>query len=173
MKNLLLGKVCMVNYFHSSEGMTIFGLAKALDCTDLICMMLVLFLGIGRQNLDKNLLCNYQWVPCPSCGAKLSDIKSTQRSDATTTNFFFSCSKRSCRKKISINNNTWFAGNHISYRKALILSYCFIIRRSIQGSINETSGLFFNSEKTSSETVVDHYSYCREVLEESAIAILT
>ena len=72
-----------------------------------------------------------------------------------------------CRKKHSsggpverqLTQNTLFEGAKITSMKAVLLIYAFATKMSFDQAIRETS---LEGEQTSSETVTDWYSYCRE-----------
>ncbi|XP_005108056.1 uncharacterized protein LOC101855051 isoform X1 [Aplysia californica] len=102
---------------------------------------------------------------CPSCGDILDKVHFSRRGNSTQARF--RCSKRACRKYISITKNTWFEGAKVSFRKSLFLAYCFVNRSSYDTAIRETSGPRFDDCETSTKTVADLYSYCREVIFES------
>ncbi|XP_005113250.1 uncharacterized protein LOC101852594 [Aplysia californica] len=102
---------------------------------------------------------------CPSCGDILDTVHYSKRGNATQARF--RCTKRACRKYISITKKTWFEGAKVSFKKSLFLAYCFVNRSSYDTAIRETSGPDFDDCETSSETVADLYNYCREVIVES------
>jgi len=58
-----------------------------------------------------------------------------------------------------IAEGTWFHGHKIPIQKCLLLMYAFANKMSYEDAIRETS----LAEVTSSATVADWYSYCREV----------
>lgn len=103
-------------------------------------------------------------VQCPSCGQVLTKLTVRQFSAGDRRESLnFRCHKKTCRKTLSARTNTWFEGIHISLRKSLFLTYEFIVKSSYERTLRETSGKLFNGRRTSSETVADHFSYCREV----------
>ena len=55
---------------------------------------------------------------------------------------------------------TWFENTKITPQKALIISYCFASKFSYAQTIQESS---FGAVQTSSGTVADWFSYCREI----------
>lgn len=52
----------------------------------------------------------------------------------------FRCSKRNCRKSISVTKNSIFESNHISFKNFFDVLYCYCERKTIEESITE-SGL--------------------------------
>lgn len=96
-------------------------------------------------------------VNCSKCGDVLEKIFFNNNSG------FFRCNKRSCKVKQYITSNTWFEGRKISLEKTLVLTYCFFVKASYEFCIRETSGTHYGDKETSTETVSDTYSYCREV----------
>ena len=111
-----------------------------------------------------------RWIDCPTCGDRLDKIHYVKQKNKTINACIFRCSKRTCRFRKSIFYKTWFEGRHISVHKCISLTYLFLMRQSINQAIIETSGLSFGNppQLTSSETVVDTYSYCMEVMEDSS-----
>ncbi|KAJ8266918.1 hypothetical protein GJAV_G00136160 [Gymnothorax javanicus] len=60
----------------------------------------------------------------------------------------------------SICRGTWFAGSRMSLEKVLVLTYCWAAQMSNKAAIKESS---LDDGVTSKETVVDWFTYCREV----------
>jgi transposase-like protein len=69
-----------------------------------------------------------------------------------------------CRRghdvEVSLAKDTWFEDARISPEKAVLLTYCFAVDMDSKQAIRETS---MDGETTSSETVVDWYSFCRQM----------
>jgi len=116
----------------------------------------------GIQYLQEKLLLPKS-VDCPKCGDKLEKLSKKNRPNRPSDYFYFPCHKRSCRVEIPLRKNTWFENTKLSFRKALVLTYCFVKKFSYIQAIEETSGSFYGDKTTSTETVADIYSYCREV----------
>ncbi|RUS73525.1 hypothetical protein EGW08_018710 [Elysia chlorotica] len=74
------------------------------------------------------------------------------------------------RSSVSPRKGTWFELSKISIRKSLILAYLWTRKASYKDAIHETSGALFQEKNTSSETVADCYSYCREVCTEALLS---
>ena len=96
-------------------------------------------------------------VNCPKCGDILNTLSKNNNS------LTFRCNKKSCEKRVHLTKNTWFEGRKISLEKTLVLTYCFVVKASYAFAIRETSGPHYGNVTTSSETVADTFSYCREV----------
>jgi len=110
-------------------------------------------------------------VQCPRCWNNLDKLMIEKRSNSSTMQYSFKCNKRSCRSRISIFKNTWFENRRIGVTKSLFLTYAFVHSYSYAQAIAETSGFAFNGAQTSSETVSDTYSFCREVMVESLLDV--
>ena len=108
-----------------------------------------------------------KFIICSICGEKLSNIQTYKSNKGANKSYVFRCFKRSCRKNVTIFKNTWFGGRRVSIKKALSLTYCFLKKYSVQHTIEETSGVLYNNQITSTETIVDNNSYCREVMVET------
>lgn len=107
---------------------------------------------------------------CPRCGVILETIKVAKRSvNSKHFRYRFICAKRACRKYVNALSKTFFENIHITIRKSLFLIYCFIKKLPIDTAIRQTSGDYFDNETTSANTVVDVYSFCREVCVESLV----
>ena len=100
-------------------------------------------------------------VNCNKCEVELFTLK--ERNGRLE----FKCQKRSCRTTISARKNSWFENTKISISKSLTLTYFFLQKYSIESARFESSGPEFGGAVTSPETVVDLFSYCREVCVES------
>ena len=116
---------------------------------------------------------------CPTCKTTLQKLYHIKRAGRTRQEHQFQCGKRKCRDKknqVSIRKGTWFGGTNLSFRKSLILTYCFIHKLPYKTTIHETSvssaepstsQTSDEQEKrlltTSRETIADYYNYCREV----------
>ncbi|RUS85856.1 hypothetical protein EGW08_006408 [Elysia chlorotica] len=90
-------------------------------------------------------------VNCPKCNNTLEKIH--VRPAATV-------SPRKC---------TWFEATKIPLRKTLVLTYLWTRKTSYKDAVHETSGPEFGDKSTSTETVADLFSYCREVCAESLL----
>ncbi|CAH0722178.1 unnamed protein product, partial [Brenthis ino] len=71
----------------------------------------------------------------------------------------FKCKYRHDQKTISATQGTWFENVKVSPEKVVLLTYAFANKFNQEQAIKETS----IDKITSSATVVDWYSYCREV----------
>ena len=60
----------------------------------------------------------------------------------------------------SICQNSWFSGSKLSIEKILALTYAWAYKFTASQAVHET---LLDGEATSTETVVDWYSHCREV----------
>ena len=144
------------------QGINLFRLALKLaneDSTVEYCQQLGL---IGRE------------ASCPSCKAKLNKIYVVKRAGRSHSERRFQCNKKTCKAKhknqIPIRKGTWFGKSHLSLRKSLLLVYCFIEKLPYKHTIRETSISSADSDSdnaniltTSTETIADYFSYCREV----------
>jgi len=75
----------------------------------------------------------------------------------------FRCKRKKCRnhdKSFSSSIDTWFFDHHISNEKVILLLFAFSRQWKYEEAINQTS---LHNETTSSETIANFYSYCREV----------
>ena len=104
---------------------------------------------------DNRLL--HREVSCPSCYSVM--VFSPERNSYGQ----FRCRRKHRDDKdrvFSITKNTWFDGIRVSIPKAILLTYCFTRQFSYEQALIETS---LDEEITSSETIADWYSYCREL----------
>ena len=108
-----------------------------------------------------------KFIICSVYGEKLSTIETYKSNKGANKSYVFRCFKRSCRKSVTILKNTWFRGRRVSVKKALSLTYCLLKKYSVQHTIEETSCVLYNDQSTSTETIVDNNSYCREVMVET------
>lgn len=72
------------------------------------------------------------------------------------------CTNRRCgqyRKRISARIGTWFEGSHLAIEKIILITYCFVRRKSNVEAIHESALV---DEETSSETICDWFTYCME-----------
>ena len=74
------------------------------------------------------------------------------------------------KNTISLKTGTWFGKSHITLKKSLFLTYCFVHGMSYTDTIRETSIELIGNDPddlkqitTSSETVCDYKMYCREI----------
>ena len=107
-------------------------------------------------------------VNCVKCDNEFKEISVIpNRSSQTDSKLIFRCYKKNCGSSVTPKKNTWFSQSHISIKKSLFLTYCWVQKYSYEASIKETSGPHFENKITSTETVADIFSYCREVCLES------
>ena len=113
-----------------------------------------------------NFVQHYGLIPksimCPKCSRPITKIHRGAR-NSKRSRLLFRCCRSTCRNSVSPRKGTFFEGSNISLRKALVFMYLFIRKADYKTAIVETSGPCFDNQTTSSETVVDMYSYCREV----------
>ena len=102
-------------------------------------------------------------VKCPHCG----DVLDKVLFEKTELNKTFNCLKQTCWYNVPITKNTWFDGIDFSVKKMLLLAYHFVLKSSLEFAAFETSGPFFDDEKTEIESVIDAYSICREIMLEA------
>ena len=111
-------------------------------------------------------------VKCPTCGDELTKLYEIRRKTTKTVDYRFQCNKKFCksgRNQVQLKKGSWFEGAKISYRKSILLAYCFLNKLTYKHAIQETSiSSTDDSDEervlvTSSETVSDYYNYCREV----------
>ena len=88
------------------------------------------------------------------------------------SDFSFSLGLKSCksgRNQVQLRKWSWFEGEQISYRKSILLAYCFLNKLTYKHAIQETSICSTDDSDeervllTSFETVSGYYNYCREV----------
>ena len=93
------------------------------------------------------------------------------RKTTKTVDYHFQCNKKSCKSgqnQVQLRKGSWFEGAIISYRKSILLAYCFLNKLTYKHAIQETSiSSTDDSDEervllTSSETVSDYYNYCRD-----------
>jgi transposase-like protein len=83
---------------------------------------------------------------------------------------------------MSLREGSWFAGHHLSLRKTLVLMYCFVRKLCYDDAIIESSmsdeednddtegaAAATRVVKTSSKTISDLYTYCREVCSDAIV----
>lgn len=88
------------------------------------------------------------------CGSSMSVRK---RNDAKNHGVYFRCNVNICRKEVSILQNSFFEGSHLTVKTLLHLVYFFI--RDNQ----EQEELRFQLHLKSSHTIVDWKYFCREI----------
>ena len=66
--------------------------------------------------------------------------------------------------KISALENTIFENVHIEFQRALFLAYCFVKKMTYEETIIQTSVIKICNVVTSTATVTDWFTYCREIL---------
>ena len=94
-----------------------------------------------------------------------------RRKTTKTVDYRFQCNKmfyKSGRNEVQLRKGSWFEGAIISYRKSILLAYCFLYKLTYKHAIQETSiSSTDDSDEErvllTSETVSDCYNYCREV----------
>jgi hypothetical protein len=153
-KRTKTGKAKKINLFH---------LSKQLESWELI-------LEFCFQN---KLL--PQTRNCPNCKEVLTKITTVKRTARRRPEYRYQCNKSKCKKsnknQVPLRHKTWFANAHITLRKSLILTYCFVYNLDYKQAIHETSISEADTSdddndnilSTSSTTIADYYSYCREV----------
>lgn len=103
---------------------------------------------------------------CPLCHKETSQIRARRRNNAEQR--YFQCTEKECKKtkrhEVSVKKGTWFEGSKLPYRKSIVLLYAFALKLNSYQAIVESS---LGGEATSSETVTDFFSYCREVCVEN------
>ena len=127
-----------------------------------------LTLILQEEESTFNFCRSYGLIPksvlCPTCHSTLETVYTYQQKNRPSKRHFFQCHKKDCRAakkyKVPLFQDTWFSGACISIEKSLTLVYCFIKKLSVDDTIIETST---PECVTSSETVCDYFSYCREV----------
>ena len=114
-------------------------------------------------------------VQCPNCKRLLQKPYILKRFQSDCKEIRYQCNKKQCRSKgrkntVSLKTGTWFGKSHITLKKSLFLTYCFVHQMSYTDTIRETSIELINNENdelkqvtTSSETVCDYKMYCREI----------
>ena len=146
---------------------------------------------LSKKLIDEDETVNYcqqvgliaRAVSCPTCKVRLDKIYLVKRAGRSRAERRFQCNRRKCRVKknqVSIRKRTWFEKSHLSLRKSLLITYCFINKLPYRSTIHETSISSADSSSTSSaassasesqvlststETIADYFSYCREVCE--------
>jgi len=63
--------------------------------------------------LDFHLVGNYSGL-CFACNS--GNFYLRKDSSFTSDNYYWRCSKKSCGKKLSFRNNSWFAKSHLSVK---------------------------------------------------------
>ena len=97
---------------------------------------------------------------CRYCRHPLTWSVKTDHADG----FSWRCTHRGCRKRsrnCSIRHGSWFSDSKMSLKKILKLTYYWAARATTSAAIRETS--VHEGEQTSSKTVVDWFTFCREV----------
>ena len=97
---------------------------------------------------------------CRYCRHPLTWSVKTDHADG----FSWRCTHRGCRKRsrnCSIRHGSWFSDSKMSLKKILKLTYYWAARATTSVAIRETS--VHEGEQTSSKTVVDWFTFCREV----------
>ena len=113
-------------------------------------------------------------VKCPNCQRILDKPYILKRSNCDTSDITYQCNKKACRARgkknvVSLTTDTWFGKSHITLKKSLFLTYYFVHKMDYVNTIRETSIELIGTEPdlkqitTSSETVSDYKSYCREI----------
>ena len=109
-------------------------------------------------------------VHCPNCNSVLDKLYAIDRGHKNKY-FKFQCNRKDCRRRrnqVVLRHGTWFSKSKLSFRKTILLTYCFIKQLSYDQTVHETSISPTDSDsdeylETSSETISDWFSYCREV----------
>ena len=110
-------------------------------------------------------------VKCPTCGDELTKLYEIRRKTTKTVDYRFQYNKKCCksgRNEVQLRKGSWFERAIISYRKSILLVYCFLNKLTYKHAIQETSiSSTDDSEEErvllTSETVSECYNYCREV----------
>jgi len=63
--------------------------------------------------------------------------------------------------------NTIFENVHIEFQRALFLAYCFVKKMTYEETIIQTSVIKICNVVTSTATVTDWFTYCREICMEA------
>uniref|UniRef100_A0A0L8GM65 ISXO2-like transposase domain-containing protein n=1 Tax=Octopus bimaculoides TaxID=37653 RepID=A0A0L8GM65_OCTBM len=111
---------------------------------------------------------------CPSCKTILSKVYKVKRAGRLHSESRFQCNKKRCKKsaknQIPLRKGTWFGHSNLSLQNSMILVYCFIHKLPFKEKVHETSISSAESDSdkenvlvTSTETVADYLSYCREI----------
>ena len=115
-------------------------------------------------------------VKCPNCKSPLEKI-TTLKGKRGTPQYRYQCNKRECKKAgvkntVYLKAGTWFGGSHITLPKSLLMAYCFVYQMDYNATERETSigsddsedeSIIKKTKLTSTETISDYRSYCREV----------
>ena len=113
-------------------------------------------------------------VKCPNCQRILDKPYILKRSNCDTSDIRYQCNKKAFRARgkknvVSWKTDTWFGKSHITLKKSLFITYCFVHKMDYVNTIRERSIELIGTEPdlkqitTSSETVSDYKSYCREI----------
>ena len=116
-----------------------------------------------------------QSVKCPNCKRNLEKPYILNRSKSGCKDIRYQHNRKECRGRgkrnvVSIKTGTWFSKSHITLKKSLFLTYCFVHQMSYADTIRETLIELVGNDaddmkqiKTSSESVCDYKMYCHEI----------
>ena len=85
-----------------------------------------------------------QSVKCPNCKRNWEKPYILNRSKSDCKDIRYQCNRKECRGRgkrnvVSIKTGTWFGKSHITLKKSLFLTYCFVHQMSYADTIRETS----------------------------------
>lgn len=98
-----------------------------------------------------------------NCRACRKEMEISNTTPSLGISFSWRCVNRRCSKywnTISGRRGTWFCKSKMSVEKVLLITYCFVAKFPNWLAIKESS---MYGEITSTETVVDWYTYCMEL----------
>jgi transposase-like protein len=96
---------------------------------------------------------------CENCNAPMSLITKTRRTDG----YGWRC--KTCKKEQSIRDGSFFSGSHLSIETIIVIVYCWANDFPQKNIIAEAE-----LSPTTSNTVVDWCSFCRDVCEQDLIS---
>ncbi|KAG8182953.1 hypothetical protein JTE90_003331 [Oedothorax gibbosus] len=104
--------------------------------------------------------------PCPQCGAECKVTRDKNKK----LGFFYTCTKNNtemCTGTVRPTVGTFFKGSKISIKDALTIIVAFVYKMRVSDLIQHLTNIRKSAgQKTvSPETIVDYYSYLREVAE--------